>query len=576
MGKMTGSSEMRHKDRGLFVDSLFSNRSAELADAWLKFALNKDNQRRLVDFVHSYRPGSAAPKVFHDPIRGSYNINWRLEYEDGFSVMVHVPIPHAVAFPDEKVRAEAAAMMLIRDKTTIPVPEVYFWCTSDQNPTGYGPVIVMEYIKHTKCLEQVIRDRLDATSNTSAKSAPDQKLLKAYRQMGNIMLQLSSIEGSAIGYPSVPRRTVKTLSTAASSKTPGSSRTQYTAQPQPRISKVHHCPISQSTSDLIVSAGLPPSVLPPINKTYNTSQEYYQAMADMHLTHLTFQYNDAVLSLRDGHEAYVARQLFRKLAREGRLHEDEGDDGSMDMTQKNEVFKLWCDDMRPTSVLLDDDDNVVGVIDWEMSYFAPASFSYDPPWWLIIDRPEFFQKGLGSWTEDYKRQLPLFLKAMEMEEAELNKAMKNPATSLHSGPRLPALDESSRQGPLPISISKRMARNWDNGRFFVDYCARRNFAFDPIYWQVVDRKFFGKNKNGLLLNRGRHRGRFNLLSDKERAQMDVFVTWKREHGDEEKIVEWGEKQAQALLAACLAGTLTASDLPKLRVVPWTRKERDPP
>lgn len=58
-------------------------------------------------------------------IRGSYNVNWRLEFEDGFSTMIHVPIPHAVAFPDEKIRAEAAAMMLIRDNTTIPMPEVY-------------------------------------------------------------------------------------------------------------------------------------------------------------------------------------------------------------------------------------------------------------------------------------------------------------------------------------------------------------------------------------------------------------------------------------------------------------------
>ncbi|KAG8158152.1 hypothetical protein KVR01_011913 [Diaporthe batatas] len=563
MVKIPGSSERRHKDRGLFIDSLFTNRSAESADEWLKFAENEENLRRLVGFVHteSCRPGHeyVLAKMLYNPIRGSYNINWRLEYEDGFSVMIHVPIPNAVAFPDEKVRAEAAAMMLIREKTTIPVPKVYFWCTSSHNPTGYGPIIVMEYIKHTNYLEKVISDGLDTERRTGAKGAPNEKLLKAYRQMANIMLQLSSIEGSAIGFPSVPK-----------------TRTDKTLGPQSRISKVRHRPISQSTSDLILSAGLPPSVLPPINKTYNTSREYYQAMADMHLTHFTFQHNDAALSLPDGHEAYVARQLFRKLAREGRLHKDEDDDKSTDTTQKSEIFKLWCDDMRPTSVLLDDNDDVVGVVDWEMSYFAPASFSYDPPWWLIIDKPEFYRKGLSSWTKDYERHLPLFLRAMEMEEAELNKTMEGPHTSLHAGPALLAVDESNKQKPPPISMSKRMAQHWENGRFFVDYCARRNFGFDPIYWQILDKKFFGKNKTGLLLKRGRHTGRLNLLSDQERAQMTVLVKWKREHGDEEKIVEWGEKEAQALLTACLAGTLTENSIPKPRVVPWTRVDRDPP
>jgi hypothetical protein len=130
---------------------------------------------------------------------------------------------------------------------------------------------------------------------------------------------------------------------------------------------VHHRPIPQSTSDLVISVGIPPSVLPPADKTYNTSQEYYQAMADMHLTHLTFQHNDAVLSLPDGLESYVARQVFRRLAGEGRLAQDELGNNGAATTQRNEGFKLWCDDMLPISALLNDNNDVVVVIDWRMS-----------------------------------------------------------------------------------------------------------------------------------------------------------------------------------------------------------------
>lgn len=573
-------SEMRQKDRGMFIDSLFNNRSAELADEWLSFAFNRDNQVKLVEFVYKQRPGSALPKKFHEAVRGSYNVNWRLEFEDGFSTMIHVPIPHAVAFPDEKIRAEVAAMRLIRQNTTIPVPEVYGWCMSANNPTGYGPLIVMEYIEHTKCLEHVIRDQLDVAGSNSSprKDLPDSTLLKAYRQMANIMLQLSTIEGSAIGYPFVPNPKAREPPVSSSSaKVPASSKSTH--QPESRIWEVQHRPITQSTNDLVVSGGIPPCVLPVHNKTYNTSHEYYQAMADMHFTHLTFQHNDAVLSLPDGRESYVARQLFRRLAREGRLAQDEQEDNGMAITQQNEVFKFWCDDMRPTSVLLNDNNDVVGVIDWEMSYFAPASFHYNPPWWLIIDRPEFFKKGLRSWAKEYERHLPLFLKAMEIEEAELKKAKQKAGDGqgpIQNSLQLLAIDEAGGHGSQSTSMSKRMKQNWDNGRFFLDYCARRNYGFDPIYWKFVDKKFFGKNMKGLILKKARYKERLHLLSKKERAQMEPFVAWKMEDWEEDKVVEWEEKDAHTVLAACLTGTLSEIEIPKPRLVPWTRTDRTPP
>jgi hypothetical protein len=154
--------------------------------------------------VYPYRLGTAQPKKLYEGIRGSYKTNWRLEFDDGFSTMIHVPIPHAVAFPDEKIRAEAAAMMLIRNNTIIPVPEVYGWATSADSPTGYGPLIIMEHIKHTHFLEHVIREHLDLGGSGMKKtvSLSEKKLLKAYCQIANIMLQLSTIEGSAIGFPS--------------------------------------------------------------------------------------------------------------------------------------------------------------------------------------------------------------------------------------------------------------------------------------------------------------------------------------------------------------------------------------
>jgi hypothetical protein len=38
-------------------------------------------------------------------------------------------------------------------------------------------------------------------------------------------------------------------------------------------------------------------------------------------------------------------------------------------------FKIWCDDLRPANVLLNENMQIVGVVDWEFTYAAPAEFS---------------------------------------------------------------------------------------------------------------------------------------------------------------------------------------------------------
>lgn len=65
-------------------------------------------------------------------------------------------------------------------------------------------------------------------------------------------------------------------------------------------------------------------------------------------------------------------------------------------------FKLWCDDLRPASVLVDADHRIVGVVNWEFTYAAPAEFTYSPPWWLLLIMPEEWPAGLGDWVAHYE------------------------------------------------------------------------------------------------------------------------------------------------------------------------------
>ena len=94
-------------------------------------------------------------------------------------------------------------------------------------------------------------------------------------------------------------------------------------------------------NELVRLGGLPQSKLP--DTTFSTTSCYLEALADLNIEHLVHQRNDAVESADDCRRKFVARQLFRKLAREKRLIDSPFEQGP---------FKIWCDDLRPGNVLL--------------------------------------------------------------------------------------------------------------------------------------------------------------------------------------------------------------------------------
>ncbi|OAA44792.1 phosphotransferase family protein [Metarhizium rileyi] len=173
-----------------------------------------------------------------------------------------------------------------------------------------------------------------------------------------------------------------------------------------------------------------------------------QSLANLHINHLASQRNDAVDSETDCQRKYVARHLFQKLASQRRLLSDENDGGP---------FTIWCDDLRPSNSLLDANLQIVGVIDWEFSYAAPNEFTFAPPWWLLLEQPEYWTEGLDNWIERYESCLLIFLEAMEdCEDA-----------ALASG----KIQDDQR-------LSYKMRESWRTSDFWTVYAARKNFAFD--------------------------------------------------------------------------------------------------
>ncbi|EED11693.1 hypothetical protein TSTA_108770 [Talaromyces stipitatus ATCC 10500] len=113
---------------------------------------------------------------------------------------------------------------------------------------------------------------------------------------------------------------------------------------------------------------------------------------------------------------------------------------------------------------------VVGAIDWEYTYSAPLEFVYSAPFWLLLELPEYWPEGLDDWTNIYETRLVTFLRVLEEREK----------VALERG----LLAEEQR-------LSTYMRDSWESGDFWVNYAARKSWAFDMIYWAKIDRRFFG-------------------------------------------------------------------------------------
>lgn len=71
-----------------------------------------------------------------------------------------------------------------------------------------------------------------------------------------------------------------------------------------------------------------------------------------------------------------------------------------------------------------------------------------------------------------------------------------------------------------------MRESWESGDFWIAYAARCNFAFDAVYWQKIDQRFFGSTAGSNCEDVWKER--LDLLSDEEKTGMEELVTSKLE------------------------------------------------
>ncbi|KAI9841263.1 MAG: hypothetical protein M1837_000799 [Sclerophora amabilis] len=441
--------------------------SEEAFDRWKGKLFDEDVLRAIAALIHQHR-GGGIPTELCAPTRGSFNACVRLKFLDGGSAIMRIPCPGLVMFPEEKTRDEVAVMRFIEHHTSIPVPHVLHYGMTDDCPHRLGPFIIMEYIEHAHDLVDALnmpglgwQDRpiLDP-------QIPNERLELVYSQMADILLQLAKCPFSRIG------------------------SVREEENDDDDTWTVTERPLTMNMNDLVCLAKFPRSELP--STTFETSRDYYRALADTHLQHLSTQRNDAVESASDCRRKYVARHLFRQLAAQGRL----GNERSAP-----EPSRLFCDDLRPANVLVNADFQIVAVVDWEFTYVAPADFTYSPPWWLLLELPEYWPRGLSDWEATYVPRLETFLHLLEKQE------------------RLALETKALRE---PLQLASRMRHSWETGAFWVSYAARKSWAFDSIFWRSIDERFFGQHQ-GL-------EERLALLQENEQRNIDDFVLRKLAEG----------------------------------------------
>ncbi|TVY38549.1 hypothetical protein LSUB1_G006376 [Lachnellula subtilissima] len=454
-------------------DHLARERISTQYDAFRKTFLLKENLRAAGDFMVKASEGGSPTELSLVQV-GGFNAGLKMGFKNSVPLLIRFPRPGISKFLEEKIRREVAIMQYLTDLTTIPVPFVLRFGMSNKEP-GFGPFILMEFIPHTRDMSDVL--------NTPGFEKADRPILDprisettlkcAYSDMAHVLLQLSRASFSKIG-------SIEKLRDGSWSVT--------------------HRPLTMNMNLLVAYGNLPPSALP--SYTFKSASEYFETLANLNITHLSIQRNGTIEDAEDCRWKYVGRYAFRNLISEQRFPTSPFSGPT--------PFKLFCDDFRPSKVLVDEYDKLVGVIDWEWTYAAPAEFAYSPPWWLLLEPPEEWPHGILDWAKEYEPRLRTFLEVLR--EAE---------------------DSMIKDGQLTERLSVRMQESWDTGDFWIAYAARKSWAFDQVFWQII-------NRNPRFFLKPGYEEALKLLSREERDDMEDFVKRKLKEKEECILVDWEE------------------------------------
>ncbi|KAJ5934653.1 hypothetical protein N7466_004200 [Penicillium verhagenii] len=270
-------------------DDVAWEKSDEVAETWQDQCISPpESFRSIGDFLLKHYNAGGAFEFNGLPV-GGFNIALQMKFANDCAAIIRFPIPGYTMFPEEKGRNEVAIMRFITHKTSIPVPFIAHWGDKEESPLKLSPFIIMDYVKHLQSMMDILKmpDRPREEYIRLDRRIEKARLRSLYRELARVLLLLSQQPQNKIG-----------------------SLCQVDELTWEVISR----PLSLHMNELVRLGTLPQSELP--TTTFDTASSYFEALAELHISHLINQQNDAVDSADDCRRKFVARFLFRKLVRE--------------------------------------------------------------------------------------------------------------------------------------------------------------------------------------------------------------------------------------------------------------------
>ena len=180
--------------------------------------VDKVNQARtklLPEWISTFHPDRLHCQIDGGFLHGAYNVGQKVVFSDGTAWLIRFPRVGNICseYADEKVAMEVEILSLIREKTTIPVPQIKAWGLATSNPLGLGPFIIMDFIEGVS-LQRLLKDpNAEHDTRLIREDISDSDIEFIYRQFANFLLQLfeldfdriSSLPSPKTGFP-VPIR----------------------------------------------------------------------------------------------------------------------------------------------------------------------------------------------------------------------------------------------------------------------------------------------------------------------------------------------------------------------------------
>jgi aminoglycoside phosphotransferase (APT) family kinase protein len=193
----------KHSTTKVSSDDMDVNRRIELIHEvesmlWVE-RVNQTRTKLLPEWISTLHPDRLCCQIEGGFLHGAYNVGQKVTFSDGTAWLIRFPRVGNICgkYADEKVAMEVEVMTLIREKTTIPVPQIKAWGLAASNPLGLGPFIIMDFIEGVS-LNTLLKDPNAELDTRLIKEDINNSDIE-FRQFANFLLQLFKLDFDRIG-----------------------------------------------------------------------------------------------------------------------------------------------------------------------------------------------------------------------------------------------------------------------------------------------------------------------------------------------------------------------------------------